>query len=44
MDKRIAVEDVFIAILRCLDIRKAFMGLTMCGTLSTVVVEKLALV
>ena len=41
MDKRIVVEDIFDAILRCLDIREAFAGLTMCGTLSTVLGAKM---
>jgi hypothetical protein len=40
MDNRIVVEDIFDAILRCLDIREAFVGLTMCGTLSTVLGQK----
>jgi hypothetical protein len=40
MDKRIVVEDIFDVILRCLDIREAFVELTMCGTLSTVLGAK----
>jgi hypothetical protein len=41
MDKRIVLDDIFDALLRCLDIREAFVWLTMCRTLSGVLGPKM---